>query len=289
MTSLIERAGGQLGMGISTTWAGIWPGYWLQSTPLLPSTWRLSRNGHPWMMSISKLIPLDVLFSQDNHHWSAVRYEQEKDFTSWNIPACNSTRMLYRESTEIKSRIRSLQRQQHKIIPNLRPKGTATQEDRMCWCRCTALQDNYWTILQELDSRVLCLKPKEEINPDGANKLKAKKKSSLPSAESLKENQHTFAILLLQCKYKYRLQNALLSIQTDWGMCRRDCAGAQTLLRVLQVTCELGNDRNLCFMNGQCQAVRRPCEHWDSWNPVQEMETGSFPARRDWKHKTGLN
>lgn len=119
--------------------------------------------------------------------------------------------MLYRESTGIKSR--SLQMQQHRIIPNLWPKGMATQGDRMCWCRCTALRDNYWTVIQEFDSRVLCLKPKEEIDTDGADKLKAKKQSSLLNVKSLREKQQTFAILLFQCRYK--LQNALLSIQTD--------------------------------------------------------------------------
>lgn len=150
---------------------------------------------------------------------------QERDFTSWNILECNSKGMLYRESTGIKSRIRSLQMQQHRIIPNLWPKGMATQGDRMCWCRCTALRDNYWTVIQEFDSRVLCLKPKEEIDTDGADKLKAKKQSSLLNVKSLREKQQTFAILLFQCRYK--LQNALLSIQTDWGknksIARWDC------------------------------------------------------------------
>lgn len=59
------------------------------------------------------------------------------------------------------------------------------------------------------------MKPEEEIDPDGADKLKAKKQSSLLNAQSLREKQHTFVILLLQCKYKYKLQNALLSVQTD--------------------------------------------------------------------------
>lgn len=89
----------------------------------------------------------------------------------------------------------------------------ATQEDRIFCCSCTALQDNYWTIIQEFASRVLCLKPKEEIDPGGADKLKAKKQSSLLGVESLREKQQTFDILLLQ--YKSKLQNALLSIQTD--------------------------------------------------------------------------
>lgn len=85
----------------------------------------------------------------------------------------------------------------------------------MCWGRCTALQDNYWPVIQEFDSGVLRLKPEEEIDPDGADKLKVKKQSSLLNAQSLREKQHTFALLLLQCKYKYKVQNALLSIQTE--------------------------------------------------------------------------
>lgn len=51
------------------------------------------------------------------------------------------------------------------------------------------------------------------MDPDGADKVKAKKQSSLLDAESLREKPQTFATLLLLCKYK--LQNALLSIQTD--------------------------------------------------------------------------
>lgn len=58
----------------------------------------------------------------------------------------------------------------------------------MCCCGCTALQDNCGTIIQEFASRVLCLKPKEEIDPGGADKLKAKKQSSLLDVESVREN-----------------------------------------------------------------------------------------------------
>lgn len=53
---------------------------------------------------------------------TTVWYEQERDSTSWNTPECNPKGMLYRGSTAIKNRVRSLQRQQHlEVIPNLRP------------------------------------------------------------------------------------------------------------------------------------------------------------------------
>lgn len=57
--------------------------------------------------------------------------------------------MLYRKSTGIKSRIRSLQMQQHRIIPNLWPKGMATQGDRMCWPFKTIMGQLFRNLTQE--------------------------------------------------------------------------------------------------------------------------------------------
>lgn len=97
--------------------------------------------------------------------------------------------------------------------------------------------------------------------------MKAKKWISSTECQESERGAEDISFLLLKCKYK--LQNALLSVQIDQGnaqedfqegLCKylyitpsQDLAAHRTAV-MLRVTRKSDNNKNLCFIDEDCQA-----------------------------------